>query len=152
MPAIELEFNILNEESTISRVFKTAENFQFQFIIRNNSSSQISFDPGFIDEDFFRVFETKFNGDSVSIGQPYKNLFCTFTGSHFVIHPNSEYRFEIPWSPLEDNCCPPFCLINKNTLLEKGKYKTIINGPFNFIVNGESLSMNEAFTIDFEIK
>lgn len=149
---IELEFNLLDENRIVSKAFKEGENFRFQLILRNNSSSQVNFKPTFIDKDFFHVFETKPNGNPASVGTPYESVFCTYVGDHFIISPDSEYRFEIPWNPSEHHCCPPFCLVNQNAPLAKGKFRTTINGPFDFIIDGELISINEALNIDFEIK
>lgn len=149
---VEVEFDLLDENGVSSKIFNEGENFRFQLILRNNSSSQISFKPTFIDDDFFRVFETKSNSSPVLVGAPYQSVFCTYIGDHFVIPPDSEYRFEIPWNPSEHHCCPPFCLVNKSAPLAKGKFRTTINGPFDFIIDGELTSINKVLNIDFEIK
>ncbi|MEC3878751.1 hypothetical protein [Parapedobacter sp. 10938] len=148
---IEMAFNLLKEDGEPSTTFKEGENFRFLFVIRNNSSSPINFDPTFVGEIFFKVFRIDSQEGLISVGKPYQNVFCSFDGMQFVISPNSEYRFEIPWTPPQDNCCLPFCLISKNDPLSPGSYRTTIEGPFNFTYDNESFTIDEKYSINFEI-
>lgn len=148
---IEIAFNLLKENGEPSTAFQKGENFRFLFVIRNNSPSSVNFDPTFVDENFFNVFGDDSQEGFISVGKPYRNVFCSFDGMQFVISPNSEYRFEIPWAPPQDNCCRPFCLINKNDPLSPGDYRTTIEGPFNFTYDNESFTIDGKYSINFKI-
>lgn len=149
---IEVEFNLLNDVGIVSTIFNEDDNFRFQFVIRNNTSTQIKFDPNFIGDDFFRVFRAEPQGGLVSMGKPYQNAFCQFGLGQFIIAPDTEYRFEIPWIPEEGNSYQPFCLVNKNDPLPKGKYWTSVEGPIHFFDEDRTITYESRFVIDFEIK
>lgn len=149
---IELDFQLLDENGVPSTVFQEGLNLRFLFIIRNKSSEDIRYIPDFINEDFFRVYRIDTSEGIVSMGKPYENLFCEFSGIHFIVPSGDERRFEIPWSPSEDFCCPPFCKVNPTLALPEGKYKTFIEGPFNFIFKEKPFSITDSFEIVFEIE
>lgn len=149
---VELEFQLLDEKGNPSIVFQEGKNLRFYFVIRNKASVDIGYSPSFIDDDFFKVYRIDTSEGDVSIGKPYSNVFCEFSGSSFIIPSGDDRRFEIPWSPPEDFCCPPFCKVNKNPLLPRGKYKTSIEGPFTFTYLEKTISIRDRFEIIFEIK
>ena len=150
---IELEFHLLDENGVPSTVFQEGLNFRFCFIIRNKSSEDIGYIPDFINDDFFRVYRIDSSEGVVSKGKPYENFFCEYSGTHFIVPSGDERRLEIPWIPSEDFCCSPFCIVNPSIVaLPKGKYKTFIEGPFNFMYKDKPLSINDRFEIVFEIQ
>jgi hypothetical protein len=148
---IELELHLLDEDNVSTKLFQEGENFRFRFTIRNMSSNDIGYIPDFINEDFFRVYRLDNFEGMVSKGKPYENLFCEFSGANFLIPGGEELHFEISWIPSEDFCCPPFCKVNANPVLTKGKYFTFIEGPFNFIYQKNPVSIDKQFKIDFEV-
>ncbi len=149
---LELDFQLLDENGTSSTAFQEGQNFRFLFIIRNNSFEDIEYVPDFITDDFFRVYRIDTSEGIVSVGKPYENLFCEFGGMNFIVPSGEERHFEIPWTPFEDFCCPPFCKVNSNSVLPKGKYKTFIEGPFNFVYKEKTVSISNGFEIIFEIE
>lgn len=148
---IELEFHLLDEDNVSTKLFQEGENFRFRLTIRNKSSHDIRYVPDFINEDFFKVYKTDSSNGMASKGKPYENLFCEFSGANFLIHGGEERHFGIHWIPLEDFCCPPFCKVNVNPALPKGKYLTSIDGPFNFVYQEKPLSIHKRFEINFEV-
>lgn len=148
---VEATFQLLNEAGQSTTVFSEGENFQFLFVIRNKTVSQLNFSPDFMGDDFFRVFRSE-QGGFVSMGKPYQNAFCQFGVGQFIIAPGEEYRFNIPWVPEDGNNYYPFCLTNKNDPLSKGKYRTAIEKPIHVTYEGGAITIAERFVIDFEIK
>lgn len=148
---VEFEFQLLDENGNPSTVVQEGESFSFNLVIQNRSSIAIGYDPAFIDDDFFHVYRIDISEGEVSMGKPYSNVFCEFTGSSFIIPSDDERRFKIPWIPPADFCCPPFCIANKNHPLPKGKYKTSIEGPFDFTYLEKSISITNRMEIIFEI-
>lgn len=148
---IELEFHLLDEDNISTNLFQEGVNFRFLFTIRNKSSNDIRYVPDFINEDFFKVYKIGASEGITSMGKPYENLFCEFSGGNFIIPSGDERHFEIPWIPSEDFCCPPFCKVNVNQALPRGKYVTSIDGPFNFVYQEKQLSIDKQFEIYFEV-
>jgi len=148
---VEAAFQLLNEAGQPATVYNEGESFQFLFVIRNKTGMQLTFNPDFIEEDFFRVFRLEQSG-FVSMGKPYQNAFCQFGVGQFIIAPGEEYRFNIPWVPEDGNNYYPFCLTNKNDPLSKGKYRTAIEKPIHVTYEGGAITIAERFVIDFEIK
>lgn len=148
---IKISFQLLNEIGEPSIIFKEGENFRFSFIISNFSEDDVRFSPSFIDDDFFIVYRMEELGNFSPVSKPYQNIFCEFSLNQFVISPQSEYQFEIPWSPEENFCCPPFCKITNNLPLPVGIYRTSINRTIEFIIEEKLILLKYDHLIEFEI-
>ncbi|MCE7054022.1 hypothetical protein LZF95_04975 [Algoriphagus sp. AGSA1] len=148
---IKMTFELRDDAGNRKTDFQSGENFHFRFVIKNLSKKNIEYQSGFVDENFFSVIKLDTSEGDIYMGQPYENVFCTFFGTQFIIQPDEEQLFEIPWIPSEDFCCPPFCIINKdNELLTTGKYKTTVKGSFQFIQEETTFTIDEDFEIVFE--
>ncbi|EON79172.1 hypothetical protein ADIS_0401 [Lunatimonas lonarensis] len=132
-------------------MFKEGENFRFSFILSNFSEDYVRFSPSFIDDDFFMVYRLEDLGNYIPISKPYHNIFCEFSLNQFLISPKGEFRFEIPWSPEENFCCPPFCKTSNNLPLPVGIYKTSINQTIEFTIEEKVIFLNYDHLIEFEI-
>ena len=58
-------------------------------------------------------------------------------------------EFNIPWVADSSFCCPPFCEIVENKLLEIGKYKAIIKT--SIIIQNEAATKRMDKSLNYEI-
>lgn len=152
---IDFEFALLNSKQASSASFNEGENFVFSFRMINRSNedvylSQASFNTA----EFLKVYlmdNAKVNA-SIPVGKPYKSLFCTYQNG-ILIPAHDTLRIEIPWMPPADGCCAHFCLVENNSPLPAGKYRTEFNSAFEFFSGDKSYQTDtKRFKIDFEVK
>ncbi len=148
---IKMTFELLDDAGNRKTHFRSGENVHFRFVVKNSSNKDVRYLPGFVGEKFFSVTKLDTPEGDIVMGRPYENVFCAFFGTQFLIQAGEEQLFEIPWVPSGDFCCPPFCFVNKeNEPLTTGKYKTSVNGPFEFIQEGVPFTIDKDFEIKFE--
>ena len=144
---IEFSFSLINEKGEQSTTFKKGENFTFSFKINNEANEKLFFNTNFINDSFFLVYSIE-NSHSILVGKPFKNAFCMqVAGQNFFSLGYNE--FNIPWVADSSFCCPPFCEIVENELLEIGKYKAIIKT--SIIIQNEAATKRMDKSLNYEI-
>jgi uncharacterized lipoprotein YehR (DUF1307 family) len=152
---VAFQFKLLNSQNEPSVSFSQGENFIFSFIVINRSNEDIYLKQSSLNTiEFLKVYLTNSNEANpvVAIGKPYKSLFCTYQNG-ILIPANDTLKLEIPWIPLNDGCCSHFCLVEDNSPLPHGKYRTGFSSSFEFFKGDKSFKTAvNSFKIDFEVQ
>lgn len=148
------EFRLLNENGNPSTQFEEGENLIFSFLIINKTREDIFLQQESFDtSDFLKVHSQAYSNEGEAVmGKPYETIFCTYQNG--VLIPASDtLKLEIPWVVNISNNYPHFCLLQENSYLQAGKYKTSFTSSFKF-EKGESSFETEKmhFEIGFEVK
>jgi hypothetical protein len=152
---VTFKFALLNSVGENVTTFRAGEAVIFSFKIINNSNEDLFLKQSSLDtEEFFKVYriETAEGNRKISMGKPYKSIFCTYQLG-VLVPANGTLHLELPWMPDDDYHTKHFCSFEKNTPLPKGTYKTGFSSSFEFMKGPNSYKTDALnFNIDFEIK
>jgi hypothetical protein len=152
---VDFDFKLLNSRQVSATSFSQEENFVFSFSIINRSNEDIYLNQSSVNtSEFLKVYLINKNevNPVVPVGKPYKSLFCTYQNG-ILISAYDTLKLEIPWMPSQDGCCSHFCLVENNSSLSLGKYKTEFSSSFEFFTGDKSYKTDiNNFKIDFEVK
>ncbi|MCK5907398.1 MAG: hypothetical protein KAG37_07395, partial [Flavobacteriales bacterium] len=76
LEGVSLKFCILNQYGEPATVFNKGENFTFNFSIYNHEKDTTKISTDFINDDFYRVFNTSENSD---MGKSWTGVWCNYS-------------------------------------------------------------------------
>ena len=151
---IEFKFCLLNEQGEPATIFNEGENFTLQFSFKNNTPDTIVATPGFINEDFFRVYQL-LDSEQKDLGKPYDGIWCEFVAisNYFKLKAKETGGLQCPWVSLQGEDPRPFCVSKTRDFLARGDYFTKIKLEFHYKTKSKELIIKDVFLkINFEIK
>ncbi|MCU0352906.1 MAG: hypothetical protein MUD08_04075 [Cytophagales bacterium] len=153
LPA-EVRYRLLNEQGEETTRFREGENVTFSLVISNRSEQTINiYGFPFADVGTVRRLDMH-SSESGMMGKPHSGFKCTYDNNPFIFLPRSTHDVRISWIPKSTDALGVFCIVQKNSPLPKGRYRTEFSTPISFSIDGGDMQTTDPyrFSIDFEIK
>ncbi len=136
---IDFKFGLMNTESEYATVFNEGENIIFNFSFSNDGEDTIIISTDFINNDFYRVFNSDNNKD---MGKPWTGIWCEYSlqPQVIVLPPSQSREIKCPWILRSSHQTDyPLCKSESRPLLDLGDYYT----KLNFVFEYDDLSSND---------
>lgn len=146
---VVFKLRLLDTLGNEKTVFNQGENIVFSFLVKNNSADDLMLETFFPNDDFFHIYQTGTNGETISHGIPY-DLICYI--GYFTIPANGYIEFKCPWVISSNPNHYGLCFEqNENhvSFLPLGNFFTSFSSAFNI---GNIQTKEKQFEVIFFVK
>ncbi len=150
---VEYKFILLDTLGNEKTEFDQGENIIFSFQVINKGSEDLYLEHFLPNNNFFNVYQSNTNGESLNYGMPYEHLFCEYIGA-LQVPKYDTFKVVVPWYEnikYTDGYigCPLETYHRNVSMLKLGKYYTEFYQSFKI---GNIQTEKKHFKINFTIK